>query len=478
MNETVAGEELAVPPAALGTRAWLREGLRAAFLRPPRIGAARVRPHELLQLALLAIVVEILLGRLEIDGPADFNLRAWLAPWWSLGAMLALLWTLLGTGPREGDTPRPGAASWIALWLIAALPPGIVSQGLGIAHAHGVLPVALADSSLFAWASYVLLWAWSIAIALALGRAFGLRQRRLGTLGAGLLLIFGVTAWQFPERAWETPTVAAEEPVRLVLTQENFETQHTLFARALAELAPQRPEVADVYGLVFAPFAAEDVFLKESTLVADLLAQRFDAKGRVLQLVNHVDTVESLPWATPLNLKRAIEAIAQRMDRDNDVLVIYLTSHGARDFQLAAAHPPLTVETVSPGELRVALDEAGIRNRVIAISACYSGGWVGPLASETTLVMTAADTDHTSYGCGRLSELTYFGRAVFDEQLRRTHSFEQAFAAALPVIRQREEEAGKPDGFSNPQISVGQGLRPLLKALESRLDATPPSTRP
>jgi len=188
--------------------------------------------------------------------------------------------------------------------------------------------------------------------------------------------------------------------------------------------------------------------------------------------------VESLPWATPLNLKRAIEAIAQRMDRDNDVLVIYLTSHGARDFQLAAAHPPLTVETVSPGELRVALDEAGIRNRVIAISACYSGGWVGPLASETTLVMTAADTDHTSYGCGRLSELTYFGRAVFDEQLRRTHSFEQAFAAALPVIRQREEEAGKPDGFSNPQISVGQGLRPLLKALESRLDATPPSTRP
>jgi hypothetical protein len=361
---------------------------------------------------------------------------------------------------------------------VAALAPGIVSQGLGIAHAHGVLPQSLAESSLFAWTAFLALWAWSIAIALGLGRAFGLRERRLAALGAGLVLIFGVTAWQFPERPWEAPATVAEEAPPLALTQESFELQQAMFERALASLAPQQPGVADVYGIVFAPYAAEDVFLKESTMVADLIAQRFDAKGRVLQLVNHADTADSLPWATPLNLRRAIDAVAQRMDRENDLLVVYLTSHGARDFQLEAANPPLSVDTVSPGELRVALDEAGIRHRVIAISACYSGGWVGPLASNTTLVMTAADNDHTSYGCGRLSELTYFGRAVFDEQLRRSHSFEQAFAAAVPVIRQREEEAGKPDGFSNPQISVGDGLRPLLKALEARLDATPPSTRP
>ena len=156
-----------------------------------------------------------------------------------------------------------------------------------------------------------------------------------------------------------------------------------------------------------------------------------------------------------------------------DRLVIYLTSHGASDFKLAASHGPLQVDTVSPGELRIALDEAGVRHRVIAISACYSGGWVGPLGSNTTLVMTAADATHTSYGCGRKSELTFFGRAMFAEQLRKTHSFEQAFAAAVPVIKQREIDAGKPDGFSNPQIEVGEGIRPVLKALEQRLDAGP-----
>jgi hypothetical protein len=471
MNDTAAG--------GLGMRAWLREGLRAGFLRRPRIGAARVRPRELLPLVLLSVAVEIVLGRLEVDGPADFNLRAWLAPFWSVAGILALLWPLLAERVAGDEPPRPGVASWLALWLVAALVPGTVSQVLGIAHAHGLLPEALDGSAAFAWGTYALLWAWSMAIVIVLGRTFGLRQRRLAGMAAGLFLIFAATAWLFPERPWEAPQAAApEESPRLVLTQESFELQQTVLERALESLAPQRPGVADVYGLVFAPFAAEDVFLKESALVADVLAQRFDARGRVLQLVNHVDTVDSLPWATPLNLKRAIDAIGRRMDRENDLLVVYLTSHGARDFQLAAAHPPLSVDAISPGELRVALDEAGIRNRVIAISACYSGGWLGPLASSTTLVMTAADADHTSYGCGRLSELTFFGRAVFDEQLRRTHSFEQAFAAAVPVIRQREQEAAKPDGFSNPQISVGEGLKPLLKALEARLGAMPPAARP
>jgi hypothetical protein len=129
------------------------------------------------------------------------------------------------------------------------------------------------------------------------------------------------------------------------------------------------------------------------------------------------------------------------------------------------------VDTVSPGELRAALDKAGIKHRVIAISACFSGGWIGPLAGDNTLVMTAADATHTSYGCGRLSQLTFFGRAMFDEQLRKTHSFERAFAAAVPLIQRREVEAGKADGFSNPQISVGAAIQPLLRRLEQRLDA-------
>jgi hypothetical protein len=56
---------------------------------------------------------------------------------------------------------------------------------------------------------------------------------------------------------------------------------------------------------------------------------------------------------------------------------------------------------------------------------------------------------------------------MFDEQLRsRTLSFEQAHAAAREVIRQREIEAGKDDGYSNPQLSAGAAIRAKLAAFQ------------
>jgi hypothetical protein len=237
------------------------------------------------------------------------------------------------------------------------------------------------------------------------------------------------------------------------------------------DLTPERPGVVDVYGLVFAPYAGEEVFRRESTMVSDLLQDRFDAEGRVLHLLNHAETADTHLWATPENLRSAVDALAATMDREQDVLVVYMTSHGARNHQLAAAHPPLQVDPMTPELLRHMLDDAGIRHRVIAISACYSGGWLDTLATPSTLIMTAADATHTSYGCGMRSELTFFGRAVFDEQLRSTYSFTDAFNKAVPIIAQREVEAGKADGFSNPQMRVGAEIDPVLKALAQRLAA-------
>lgn len=449
-------------PPTISFPAWLHEGLRASFMLRPHVVAERPRPQHLLGLLLLLAALEIGLGRFEVSGPAVFDLRGWLAPWWATGAAVLLAWCALAASG--------GVSAWLALWIGALLPPTAVSLALGIAQERQALPAWLEPGGWEAWALYLGFWLWTVAAALRLARHFGASRRGVTALAAGLVLLLGVTAWNFPDRPWQADLsqVSSEQP-RLILSQQVIEAQQAAWDKAAEGLAAERPGVTDVYGLVFAPYAEEDVFLRESTMVARLLAERFDAQGRVLHLANHATTAESLPWATPLNLRRAVDALARRMDPENDLLVIYLTSHGANDFQLAAANPPLAVDSISPGELREALDAAGIRHRVIAVSACYSGGWVGPLGSDTTLVMTAADANSTSYGCGRLSELTFFGRAVFDEQLRKTHSFEKAFADAVPLIRQREEEAGKPDGFSNPQISMGEKIRPLLAGLERRL---------
>ena len=237
---------------------------------------------------------------------------------------------------------------------------------------------------------------------------------------------------------------------------------------------PGRPGVVELYAITFAPYADEDVFSNEATLVTELMRSRFDARQRVVQLQNHARSVAELPWATPLNLHRTIQRMAAVMNRDEDILFIHLTSHGARDGQLAASFDPLEVDSVTPQQLNTWLTEAGVRYRVISISACFSGSWIAPLSGPGALVMTAADADHTSYGCGSLSPLTFFGRAMYDEQLRHTHSFEAAFAAVLPVIAQREKEAGKTDGYSNPQIAVGAAIRAPLASLQQRLDGQVP----
>ena len=460
---------------------WVFEGLRSGFFLPPRTAGRSPAPLQVLLIFIVYYALEVTMSRLQVVGPARFDTQAWLSGWWSSLVFVGTAWWAfsgVGNNAPTGSTLSRVAACF-SLSLVAALPSVVFYELLMAALAHRWIKPGAKSVTLIYWSIYGGFVLWSLAVLAVLIRRFSGWTARGAIFVAVMVACTGISSWQFNQRAWQEDNssqskVDADKP-RLRLSQQTFEAQQALWATKINALAPQREGITDVYGLVFAPYASEDVFMRESTLVSDILSQRFDAQGRVLHLLNHGATTPSHLWATPQNAERAIQALAERMDKDNDVLVVYLTSHGGSDFKLAASHWPLEVEPLTPQLLRAALDKAGIRNRVIGVSACYSGGWVAPLASDNTLVMTAADATHTSYGCGRLSELTYFGRAMFDEQLRKTRSFEQAFANAVPLIKQREIDAGKDDGFSNPQISVGSGIRPVLKNLVQRLETLPPT---
>lgn len=457
-------------PTQPGIWTWCLEGFRAGLYMLPRTGHYQPAPWQMAIIALLLMLFNGILWRLEINGPATFNLRGWLAPWWGAAALLLLAWWVLPRTSQDDASGKPelsGLASWFALMNLASVPFGMLVCANYVLQTRTKVVV----DDYVQWALYVLLWVLFAAVIIVLTRRYGVDRWRLAFFAMCWVLLTVLTVWQFNDRPWwpdDSQTVGEERP-RLILNQEAFEKQQQVWTRAVFGLAKERPGVTDVYGLVFAPYASEDVFMRESQMVAGVLGERFDAQHRILQLVNHATTLDTHPWATLLNMERAIQAVGKRMDRKRDVLVVYLTSHGASNFKLSASHWPLKVEPLSPEILRSMLDRAGIRNRVIAVSACFSGGWIGPLADENTLIMTAAHADRTSYGCGRKSELTYFGRAVFDEQLRKTHSFEQAFQAARPVIEEREKQAGKTDGYSDPQIRIGSEIKPVLQALEQRL---------
>lgn len=451
----------------------LLEGLRSCVMLAPRWSTIYTSPLRVAFLVGLFLLVEIITQRFVISGQIDFYWQALAGEGLGL-ALLAWLAYFLNNKHNKHHK-EPGYEQIFSV---------LVAQAIWLSFWFGLALIVLVHSGKYEEASNLLWMQWSVilvpsawTIISELVLFWHASKPKWGALLVALLLLVGNEALSISTNNtgfWiqreDTVEGLEEEQETLDLTQELMEAQPLLLATRLAEVKPQRPGVIDLYSITFAPYSEEDVFHNETAMVTEVMAKRFDAAGRTLQLVNHNDTVEELPWATPLNLKRAIFAIAQRMDKNEDILFMHLSSHGASDGKLAASFPPMTVEEVTPEELKTWLDEAGIKHRVISISACFAGNWVAPLANNDSLVMTASDADHTSYGCGRKSPLTFFGRAMYDEQLRdQTLSFETAHAAARIVIKKREDEAGKADGYSNPQIQMGDAMRLHLALLQERL---------
>ena len=184
---------------------WLSEGVRAGFFLRPRIGGEQPAPAQVAALLAIFAILEVGLARFEVGGSASFDLHGWLAPWWSTAALVLLAWWALP--PRDSPDALQGlngVAAWFALWMGAVFPANLVSQLLGIAQAQELLPTAIGNSDWAAWLIYLALLAWTIAAGLRLAARFGTQRRRLTLLAFGLIALFALSAWQFPERPWQS----------------------------------------------------------------------------------------------------------------------------------------------------------------------------------------------------------------------------------------------------------------------------------
>ena len=264
----------------------------------------------------------------------------------------------------------------------------------------------------------------------------------------------------------------AEGGRKRISVERTYYNQSPLMDDALDKLEKQRPGVTDLYFVGFAGTAYQDVFRKEVDAVQRLFDERFDTQGRSIAMVNNRATVDDLPLANGSNLWYGLEEIGRRLDPEEDVLFLFLTSHGSKGL-LAVDFWPLQPDNITSEDLREILDHSGIKWRVIVISACYSGSFIDRLRDDHTLIITAAHKDNTSFGCSNEADFTYFGRAYFDQALRETFSFLDAFETASQTIDQRERAEGLTP--SRPQISVGAAIRPKLDEIRDRLSRLHPS---
>lgn len=252
---------------------------------------------------------------------------------------------------------------------------------------------------------------------------------------------------------------------------------HRRLSAALAELAPQQPGTVDAYILSIA-LDSDPVFGREAREAARVLARRYGAEGRVLTLAApDGNGGESLPHGSLTSLTIALARIAELMDPVEDVLVLYVTSHGLPT-GIVYYYGDQGYGTMSPLRLSNLLGELRIVNRLLIMNACFSGTFVRGLSSPTSVVVTAAAADRSSFGCSPTNDWTYFGDAFVNRSLRRPQPLAAAFDQARTKIAQWEADIAMMP--SEPQIDIGRQAARWLDALEGRMPqtATAPVGRP
>ena len=365
-------------------------------------------------------------------------------------------------------------SAMFALSILAELAINAVKLGLtqvpSFAAADALWRERAAPSAIFAVMSL-----WWIGAMVTVLRSFAPHQRlpvlgRVAALWVALVAISALVphapvflARDFDIRSanlWETLLAKLGAPAKqksgTPREMASFEqSQASLLQAEVAGLAPPTKGATNVYAIGIAGWADQDVFLKELDGGLAAIGGILPIRGRALRLVNHRETLESAPLANQRNFAAAVHAIGEVMNKDGDVLVLLMTSHGEpTGFGLRL--PSEVITELTPQEVAATLNDEGIKNRVVIVSACYAGVFVPPLQNDDTIVLTAADATHTSFGCAPERDWTYFGDAFFRQSVRPGRDFQHAFDNARVLIQGWElMDRSTP---SNPQAHFGPAL--------------------
>ena len=443
-------------------------GCRIALLGRPALSHLHLGPGLFWALLATSLLLASGWAWLAVESPRHFDL-------WGLEAeAFFFLPLLLVSTVLARLSSRPDLLWRFAALMVAA---GLLSDALaGLVYQH-LLPHVERHKDFWYWVYYGVVQCWSLAIAwrlLSLLEALSSAARR-GLAALAVTALFAALSYCMPYTGiWEHDYSAeyAQERVPSLVAEEVFSRQDELLDRALANIAPTRPGRPSLYFVAYAPDSEQDVFRKEALYSTRLFAARFGAARRSLTLVNSGSTVNELPLASTVNLDRGLRAIGRKMNPQQDILFLYLTSHGSRDAELATKLPGLSFTDFNAPRLAQILQDSGIRWKVIVVSACYSGSFLDSLKDDLTLVMTAARADRTSFGCSDDAEFTYFGRAYLEQALNQTTSFIEAFAKARALVNQwetRDQEV-----HSEPQIAKGALIEAKLEQWRATLSDPAP----
>ena len=392
------------------------------------------------------LALEIVVATLLIKPPWRITALA------AMVALLVLAEFIIGA-VNIGSSLLPPITGADAFWFGRVLPIAIfaVESVWWIGAMVAVLLSFAPERPYAALGRVVALWAGLIAVTAIVPHAPVFLARDYDARSANL--------WEYFFAA-ETPRAAGAAAADQAAAFE--QSQRALLRAQAGRLAPPKPGATSIYAIGVAGWADQDVFTKELDGALAVLGNVLPLRGRAIRLNNRPDA--GLPLATPQNFAAAVHAVAGAMDKDRDIFLLLLTSHGDPN-GFGLQFPDKTAIDLTPQQLASALNNEGIKNRVVIVSACYAGIFVAPLANDDTIVITAADAKSTSFGCAPERDWTYFGDALFRQSLVPGTDFAGAFNHARVLIQGWElmdrVAPSNPQGHFGP--AVMEKLVPLFR---------------
>lgn len=264
---------------------------------------------------------------------------------------------------------------------------------------------------------------------------------------------------------WEYGSFLKEKELKRIKRENRVEqalySQQITINKALGKLSAGEKGKIDLYFLGIAGHGKQEVFRKEVSYIHNQFEKQYGTGVRSIQLINSKSISSEYPMATVTSIQRAIKEIESKMDTEEDILFLYMTSHGSDKRGFSLSFDGMSLPDISAQKLADILDATSIKYRVVMVSACYSGGFVKPMENNSTLIITAAAKDRKSFGCSDDSDMTDFAKAYFVESLPTAPTFEDAFKKAREIV-DKEEKSRNIKKRSSPQLAMGTAIREQL----------------
>jgi len=431
----------------------LRRALGFLSLRPRQAAVGAPSDWAIAGFTAGSLILWLVLDRLRYGHDAEF------VPYDAPGFSWYMLPFLLAAWLASRLT-RPRVRFRNILFLLAVAGPVIIGAAFLLAHD---VPRNLVTAVAVAFVVYLIVY-----LEVGLRALAGRRQSAAVTAIIAITLLFVSvnSAFYFYPTLWSDPEPdTTDNETQVEKAEDLLITQGPRIEAEVNRIAASEPGHPGVYFVGFAGVGRQKVFSDEIKLAARRVSDRYDAEHRTVLLLNDRRDVDSHPIATVEGLKLALKDVAAKMDVEQDVLFLSLSSHGSEDPSLSVSNLGVSLRDLSGADLADALRASGIKWKVIVISACHAGAFIDALRDDNSIILTAAAADRTSFGCSDDRELTYFGEAFYQDALPQSATLQDAFSRAKANIASREEREHV--RASNPQAFFGKAMEAKLAGIDS-----------